>query len=227
MESLGETLTNQGNPLNTDVIVSDDCVIDILFSQLQKQFFFKKSSLSNNDSDKSMYKRRGLYHSLHRSYKEKNWKKDKANWLHRSKPSRSTNDSKKQNHTRLSADSVSFKPLIRKRVNRIYKKNRSRKLKAESAAMRRLRQQQQLKQLPILASIELIREKTEESLFSTTTYEEAKSKRPNQSEKLLFKDYVLIPSRTKFKHLVYTVLDHIQLANKSDYSVIEGKFFLL
>ena len=168
-----------------------------------------------------MHKRRGLYHSLHRSYKEKNWKRDNANRSHRSKPSRSTNHSK-------CADSGTFKPLIRKRVNRIYKKNRSRKLKADSAAMRRLRQQQELKQLPILASIELIREKTEESLFSTaTSYEAAKSKRSNQSEKLLFKDYVLIPSRTKFKHLVYTVLDHIQLANKSDYSVIDGTLLLI
>lgn len=86
-------------------------------------------------------------------------------------------------------------------------------------------QQQQQKQLPILASIELINEKNTKQTHNDLLLN-SNNKRPRSSssprETVLFRDYVLIPSRTKFKHLIHTVFEQIQLSNKQNYSIIDG-----
>lgn len=73
-----------------------------------------------------------------------------------------------------------------------------------------------LKRIPILASIELMRDSKEDTSESTNN-------KKSTNEKVLFKDYVLIPATTKFKHLVYSVLEHANFPNKSDYGIIDGR----
>lgn len=78
---------------------------------------------------------------------------------------------------------------------------------------------QALKKMPILASIELRRDSKEDTSESTD--------KKSTNQKVLFKDYVLIPATTKFKHLVYSVLEHANFPNKSDYGIIDGKLYFL
>lgn len=68
------------------------------------------------------------------------------------------------------------------------------------------------KKLPILASVELANEFSDKKI---------------SAENCLFKDYVLIPASTKFKHLVYTILEHVNISNKNEYSVLDGEFIIL
>jgi len=73
-------------------------------------------------------------------------------------------------------------------------------------------EQQKYFKLPILTSIELVN--NNETKYTDVTY---------NKENLLFKDYVLIPSMTKYKHLLHTVFQEAQLENKSNYNIVEGK----
>jgi hypothetical protein len=92
-------------------------------------------------------------------------------------------------------------------------------------------QQQQSKQLPILASRELLSSDNKSNNKSNTNNNENKRVRSTTtsagSETSLFRDYVLIPSKTKFKHLIHTVFEKIHLANKQNYSVIDGKYIYI
>jgi len=78
------------------------------------------------------------------------------------------------------------------------------------------------KKLPVLASIELVKDQQVTASANRNFLDSKKS----INEKVLFKDYVLIPAGTPFKHLVYTVLDHVNFPNKNEYTFINGKSFL-
>ena len=81
--------------------------------------------------------------------------------------------------------------------------------------------------MPILASIELAttssNNELEQQRDALNNQTRKPVQRPNNESNVLFKDYVLIPSRTKFKHLIYTVLDQVNLPNKDSYNVLDGK----
>ncbi len=81
------------------------------------------------------------------------------------------------------------------------------------------------KKLPVLACIELVKDLQQATASVNTSASFVDSKKLTSSnEKVLFKDYVLIPAGTPFKHLIYTVLDHVNFPSKNDYNVVDGKF---
>ena len=71
--------------------------------------------------------------------------------------------------------------------------------------------------LPILTSIELVNEASSNSVNAMGDGDGACVK-----ENVLFKDYVLIPSLTKYKHLIHTVYDEVQLEDKFNFNIVEG-----
>jgi hypothetical protein len=79
-------------------------------------------------------------------------------------------------------------------------------------------EQQKYFKLPILTSIELVN--NNETKVSSNDSISGCNK-----DNLLFKDYVLIPSMTKYKHLLHTVFQEAQLENKSNYNIAEGNNF--
>jgi hypothetical protein len=75
-------------------------------------------------------------------------------------------------------------------------------------------------QLPILASIDLlINDNNKNNHRSRSSIVIPTNKK---AETCLYKDYVLIPSKTKFKHLIHTVFEQIKLPNKKNYDLVEG-----
>jgi len=104
---------------------------------------------------------------------------------------------------------------------------------------------QRYHKLPILTCIELVKngqkfgknydEKSNESLIESEHEEseenatngtddecvqDEEAKKPKRN--VLFKDYVLIPSQTKYKHLLRTVFEQTRLNNKHNYEILTG-----
>lgn len=67
--------------------------------------------------------------------------------------------------------------------------------------------------MPVLTSIELI----------NSDLNSSNSNKLDNKENLLFHDYVLLPSLTKYKHLIHTVFDQVQLNDKPNYKIVDGK----
>ena len=84
--------------------------------------------------------------------------------------------------------------------------------------------------MPVLTSIELINNDLNTNNTSNDTTHNNKSTNSNKlddKDNLLYHDYVLIPSLTKYKHLIYTVFDQVQLNDKSNYKIVDGKYTYL
>lgn len=203
----------------------------------------KSTSCSNNNgisSEKSTDKRMNSHYSRHRRFDQL---KDKKR--HRKNRYYTNGDSRNKN--RSSKSRSRHKELMKHRRNRSKKSKSygafSQKLASDSkighcmldpVADKLKNTSNQSKKMPVLASIELIKDKCADEQSSCNNDNNNNNnnfdKKPSSiiscnlgaNEKILFKDYVLIPSGTKFKHLVYTVLDHVHFPNKNEYSVIDG-----
>ncbi len=69
--------------------------------------------------------------------------------------------------------------------------------------------------LPILTKIELISENACTPINSAAVLSD-----PNRT--VLFQDYLLVQSDTKYKHLLHTVFEQVELPNKQDYQLVDG-----
>jgi hypothetical protein len=74
--------------------------------------------------------------------------------------------------------------------------------------------------LPILTHIELIHDKSEPCGDGAATSPTC-SGMPNTSQ-VLFNDYLLVPSRVKFKYLIHTLFDKASFENKAAYKILNG-----
>ena len=74
--------------------------------------------------------------------------------------------------------------------------------------------------LPILTNVELINNDTNDNSKNNKT-------KNNKNSRVLYQDYVLIQSNTKYKHLLHTVLEQIDLENKNEYQIFDGKFKII
>ncbi len=73
--------------------------------------------------------------------------------------------------------------------------------------------------LPILVCIQLAAQHSQNGDATDMS-------RSRHSSTVLFRDYVLIPAVTKFKYLVNTIVDQVNLENKQSFQVLDGKWKL-
>lgn len=71
--------------------------------------------------------------------------------------------------------------------------------------------------LPILTCVELA-----ESLHSPN--ESINSNTTEIDNSILFNDYLLISSKTKYKYLLYTLFEQVNFESKYNYAIVDGNF---
>ena len=87
------------------------------------------------------------------------------------------------------------------------------------------------KKLPVLTCVELVECASQTSDQVDKAQEAAErvnggEARTSTSKKILFKDYVLISAKTKFKYLIHSIFKNTSLSSKDTYKVLDGSLKL-